>query len=172
MPKTVTVWFTGLPSSGKTTVAVEVLRALRCRDRAAELLDGDEIRRWLWPELGFSKEDRDKNVRRLGYIANLISRNGVITLVAAVSPYRAVRDEVRVLLGAFIEVYVSAPVETCFNRDTKGLYKKATEGEIKNLTGFDDPYEPPLSPEVMIDTSRSSLFECSRKVLDALGGKI
>jgi adenylyl-sulfate kinase len=153
-----TLWFTGLPSSGKSTLAGLVAAELKARDRFVEILDGDEVRKHLTKGLGFSREDRDENIRRIGYVCQLLSRNGAVAIAAAISPYRAVRDEVRAGHEAnrFIEVFVNAPVEVCMQRDVKGLYKKAVAGEIKNFTGINDPYEPPQAPELSIETSAES----------------
>nr|WP_081686380.1 adenylyl-sulfate kinase [Candidatus Solirubrobacter pratensis] len=152
-----TLWLTGLPSAGKSTVARLVERQLRKRGRNVEVLDGDVVRRNLSQGLGFSKEDRDTNIRRIAYVADLLSRNGVIVIVAAISPYRAVRDEARALIGErFIEVHVHAPVSVCASRDVKGLYAKARAGEIAHLTGVSDPYEPPTHPEVVLNTEHQT----------------
>jgi len=134
----------------------------------AELLDGDAFRRHLSKDLGFSRQDRDENIRRIGFVAELVTRNGGIALVAAISPYRAVRDELRARIGNFVEVYVNAPLEVCEQRDLKGLYKKARAGQISGVTGIDDPYEPPLDPEVECRTGRESLAESVEKVLRRL----
>ncbi|WP_028061298.1 adenylyl-sulfate kinase [Candidatus Solirubrobacter pratensis] len=151
------MWLTGLPSAGKSTVARLVERQLRKRGRNVEVLDGDVVRRNLSQGLGFSKEDRDTNIRRIAYVADLLSRNGVIVIVAAISPYRAVRDEARALIGErFIEVHVHAPVSVCASRDVKGLYAKARAGEIAHLTGVSDPYEPPTHPEVVLNTEHQT----------------
>lgn len=166
--KGVTVWFTGLSGAGKTTIARAVEKELLKRACRVEVLDGDIVRQNLTKGLGFSKEDRDENIRRIGFVAHLLTRNGVIVLVAAISPYRAVRKEVRGRIGDFIEVYVNAPLEVCEQRDVKGLYKKARAGEIKNFTGIDDPYEPPLHPDVECRTDRESIGESVAKVLDVL----
>jgi adenylyl-sulfate kinase len=159
------VWFTGLSSAGKTTLGRAVCEHLRREGRRVELLDGDEVRRHLGRGLGFSKEDRDENIRRIGYVGALLARHGVIVLVSAISPYRAIRDEVRAAAGRFIEVWVNAPLEVCERRDVKGLYRKARAGEILGFTGIDDPYEPPLRPEVECRTDRESLAESAEKVL-------
>jgi len=166
--KGVTVWFTGLSGAGKTTLAKAVYNELKQQGYKVELLDGDVVRQYLSKGLGFSKEDRDENIRRIGFVADLLTRNGVIALVAAISPYRATREEVRKKIGDFVEVYVNAPLEVCEERDVKGLYKKARAGEIKNFTGIDDPYEPPLNPEVECRTDRESLEESVQKVLRKL----
>ncbi len=164
----VTVWFTGLSGAGKTTITQAVAQELRIRGYRIEILDGDVIRENLTKGLGFSKADRDENIRRIGFVAQLLARNGVIVLVSAISPYREVRDEVRQRIGDFVEVYVSAPLEVCEQRDVKGLYKRARAGEIKSFTGIDDPYEPPLNPEVECKTHEETLEESVAKVLDAL----
>jgi len=166
--KGVTVWFTGLSGAGKTTLAKAVYNELKQQGYKVELLDGDVVRQYLSKGLGFSKEDRDENIRRIGFVADLLTRNGVITLVAAISPYRATREEVRKQIGDFVEVYVNAPLEVCEERDVKGLYKKARVGEIKNFTGIDDPYEPPLNPEVECRTDQESIEESVQKVLRKL----
>jgi adenylylsulfate kinase len=147
------LWFTGLSGAGKSTIAEIVMAELRARGHRVDLLDGDEIRENLSKGLGFSKEDRDINIRRIGYVAWLLARNGVVAITAAISPYRAVRDEIREMIGeGFIEVYVDTPLEVCEDRDVKGLYKKARAGEIGQFTGISDPYEPPLNPEVALPT--------------------
>ena len=166
--KGVTVWFTGLSGAGKTTLARAVYDELKKRGHRVEILDGDVVRQYLTKGLGFSKEDRDENIRRIGFVAHLLTRNGVIVLVAAISPYRETREEVRRKIGDFIEVYVNAPLEVCEKRDVKGLYKKARAGEIKNFTGIDDPYEPPLNPEVECRTDLESVEESVAKVLGKL----
>jgi adenylylsulfate kinase len=166
-----TVWFTGLPSSGKSTVSDLVTRTLRLADLRVELLDGDEVRQKLTKGLGFSKEDRDENIRRIGFVCHLLSRNGVIAISSAISPYRAVRDEMRCLIGSFVEIYVNCPLEVCIQRDVKGLYKKALAGEIQQFTGISDPYEEPLHPELTLYTDRESPEESAGKVIELLSGK-
>jgi len=166
--KGVTVWLTGLSGAGKTTITEALEKELRARGCQLEVLDGDIVRTNLTKGLGFSKEDRDTNVRRIGFVANLLTRNGVIVLVSAISPYRNIREEVREKIGNFVEVYVSAPVEVCESRDVKGLYKRARAGEIKQFTGIDDPYEPPLNPEVNCRTHEETLDESLGKVLTTL----
>ena len=164
-----TIWFTGLSGAGKSTVAALVARELRERGEKVEVLDGDVVRRNLSKGLGFSREDRDANIRRIGFVADLLSRNGVWVLVAAISPYRATRDEVRALMGRrFVEVHVTASVEECMRRDTKGLYAKALRGEIDQFTGISDPYEEPLAPELVLDTERETPQDSVAKVLAAL----
>ncbi len=164
----VAVWFTGLSAAGKTTLSQLVEQELRGRGYRVEVLDGDMVRQNLTRGLGFSKADRDENIRRIGFVAHLLARNGVIVLVAAISPYREIRDEVRQRIGDFVEVYVNAPLEVCEQRDTKGLYRKARAGELKGFTGIDDPYEPPLKPEVECHTDREQVAESAGKVLRAL----
>ncbi len=163
--KGVTIWFTGLSGAGKTTINDALTAKLRERNVKLEVLDGDIVRTNLTKGLGFSKEDRDENVRRIGFVSDLLTRNGVIVLVAAISPYRAIREEVRDRVGDFVEVYVSAPVEVCEERDVKGLYAKARSGEIKQFTGISDPYEPPTNPEVNCETHKETLEESVNKVI-------
>lgn len=164
----VTVWFTGLSGAGKTTISRVVEHRLKSYGQKIEILDGDVVRLNLCKGLGFSKEDRDENIRRVGFVANLLTRNQVTVLVSAISPYRDVRQEVRERIVNFVEVYVNAPLEVCEQRDVKGLYKKARAGEIKNFTGIDDPYEPPLNPEVECRTDLETLEESASKVLAKL----
>lgn len=164
----VTVWFTGLSGSGKTTISQQIEKKLRAAGAKLEVLDGDIVRTNLTKGLGFSKEDRDENVRRIGFVSHLLTRNGVIVLVSAISPYRAVRDQVRQRIGDFVEVYADAPVEVCEERDVKGLYKKARSGEIKNFTGISDPYEAPLNAEIVCETHKESLDESVEKVMAKL----
>lgn len=164
----VTVWFTGLSGSGKTTISQVLESKLRAAGAKLEVLDGDIVRTNLTKGLGFSKEDRDENVRRIGFVANLLTRNGVIVLVSAISPYRDVRDQVRQRIGDFVEVYANTPVEVCEQRDVKGLYKKARAGEIKNFTGISDPYEGPLTPEVNCETVNETPEESANKVMAKL----
>ena len=144
---------TGLSGSGKSTVASMLARRLRAAGARVEILDGDVVRTNLSKGLGFSKEDRDINIRRIGFVCNLLSRNGVFAIAAAISPYKAIRDEVRAAAANFVEVFADCPLDALIERDVKGLYKKALAGEIKNFTGVSDPYEPPESPEVRIDSS-------------------
>ncbi|MEM8544067.1 MAG: adenylyl-sulfate kinase [Cyanobacteria bacterium P01_H01_bin.119] len=164
----VTVWFTGLSGAGKSTITEALAEQLRTLDCKLEVLDGDIVRTNLTKGLGFSKEDRDENIRRIGFVAHLLTRNGVIVLVSAISPYRVIRQEVRDRIGDMIEVYVSAPLEICEERDVKGLYKRARTGEIQNFTGISDPYEPPLNPDVNCQTHKETLEESVGKVMDKL----
>jgi adenylyl-sulfate kinase len=163
-----TLWFTGLSGAGKSTLAEYLTPALRERGVPVEVLDGDEVRENLSKGLGFSKEDRDTNIRRIGYVANLLSRNGVCAITAAISPYQALRDEIRGKTKTFVEVYVEAPLEVVEERDTKGLYKKARAGEIKNFTGISDPYEAPTKPEITVHTGDESVEESAEKILKYL----
>ncbi len=164
----VTVWFTGLSGAGKTTIRIAVEQELRDRGYKVEVLDGDIVRQNLTHGLGFSKEDRDENIRRIGFVSHLLTRNGVIVLVSAISPYRNIRDEVRERIGDFVEVFVNAPLEVCEQRDVKGLYQRARAGEIKQFTGIDDPYEAPLTPEIECRTDLETLDESVAKVLTQL----
>jgi adenylylsulfate kinase len=169
-----TLWFTGLSGAGKSTLAELVAAELRKRGRRVEILDGDEVRTNLSKGLGFSKEDRDTNIRRIGYVCKLLARNGVIAISAAISPYREIRDEVRAQHERFFEAYIRCPLDTLVERDVKGLYKKAIKGEIANFTGVSDPYEEPLKPEIVIDSSRETREESLRRLLHTLeeGGYI
>jgi adenylyl-sulfate kinase len=163
-----TLWFTGLSGAGKTTLSAAVARAIRERGRGVEVLDGDVVRTNLSKGLGFSREDRDTNIRRIGFVAKLLTRNDVAVIVAAISPYRAVRDEVRAEIGSFVEVFVRCPVEELIRRDVKGLYERALKGEVAQFTGVSDPYEEPLNPEVTVDTDRESIEHSTAKIMDAL----
>ena len=166
--KGVTVWFTGLSGAGKSTIAERLIALLRESGFNAELLDGDIVRTNLSKGLGFSKEDRDTNIRRIGFVSKLLTRNGVVSIVSAISPYRDVRDEVREEIGDFIEVYVHAPLEELVRRDVKGLYEKALKGEIANFTGVSDPYEEPTDPEVLVHTDVETIDESLGKVVAVL----
>ena len=166
--KGVTVWFTGLPSSGKSTIARILERHFKKWDLKVELLDGDVVRTNLSKGLGFSKEDRDANIKRIGFVCHLLSRNDVIAIASTISPYREIRDYNRRMIGNFVEVYVKTSVEECERRDVKGLYKKARAGEIKGFTGVDDPYEEPLNPEVVCDTEDETPDESAEKVVRRL----
>lgn len=163
-----TLWFTGLSGAGKTTISKAVEAELREQGYKVEVLDGDIVRENLTKGLGFSKADRDENIRRIGFVAQLLTRNGVIVIVSAISPYRAMRDEVRGKIGNFVEVFVNAPLAVCEERDVKGLYKKARAGEIKSFTGIDDPYEPPINPEVECRTNEETLAQSVEKVMAKL----
>jgi adenylylsulfate kinase len=164
-----TIWFTGLSGAGKSTLAEMLFHELLHRDKKVELLDGDVVRTNLSKGLGFSREDRDTNILRIGFVANLLTRNGVVTIVSAISPYRQARNECRAMIKHFVEVYVHATVEECTKRDVKGLYLKAIAGEIKGFTGVDDPYEEPSSPEIYIDTMNETPDESLQLILDELG---
>ena len=166
-----TLWFTGLSGSGKTALAEMVYNELKQkRGLRAEKLDGDVVRTNLSKGLGFSKEDRDINIRRIGFVCNLLTRNDVIAIASAISPYRAVRDENRALTGSdkFVEVYCEVPIGVAIERDVKGLYKKALSGEIKNFTGISDPYEAPLHPEVHINSGSEAIEESFAKIITYL----
>jgi len=163
-----TLWFTGLSGSGKTTLARMVEKELRARDMKVEVLDGDVVRQNLSKGLGFSQEDRDTNIRRIGFVCQLLTRNGVVAIGSAISPYRAIRDENRKRIGRFVEVYVEAPLEVLVERDVKGLYKKALSGEISNFTGVSDPYEEPLHPEVVVNTAEQTPEESLATILGKL----
>ena len=163
-----TLWLTGLSGAGKSTLAAAVADELRRGGVRVETLDGDEVRQNLSKGLGFSREDRDTNIRRIGYVAKLLTRNGVAVIGAAISPYRAVRDEVRREIGAFAEVHVKASLDECVRRDTKGLYARALAGEIAQFTGVSDPYEEPLAPELVVDTEREDVAASAARVIDRL----
>ncbi|GDX40612.1 adenylyl-sulfate kinase [Armatimonadota bacterium] len=169
------LWFTGLSGAGKSTLSEHLLEEFRIRGYKVEILDGDEIRTHLSKGLSFSREDRDTNVRRIGWIARVLARNGVIVITAAISPFREIRDEIRTDIDTegrttFVEVYANAPLDAVVERDVKGLYKKALAGEIKNFTGISDPYEPPLNPEVEVHTSTESIKASADKILNYLAG--
>jgi adenylylsulfate kinase len=161
------LWFTGLSGSGKSTLARWVAAELGGRGVPVEMLDGDAIRD-VFPSTGFSKPERDAHVKRVGYLASRLEAHGVTVVASLVSPYRDSRDFVRQLCRNFVEVHVSTPIDECERRDVKGLYAKARRGEISNFTGIDDPYEPPANPELVIDTSHTSVEEGGRRVLDLL----
>jgi adenylyl-sulfate kinase len=172
MHKGFTLWFTGMSGAGKSTISRALELRLRERGARVEVLDGDVVRTHLSKGLGFSKEDRDENIRRIGFVCELLSRNGVIAVAAAISPYRAVREEVRARIPNFVEVYVECPVEVLAERDVKGLYKRALAGEIPHFTGISDPYEPPLNPEVTVNSSSETAEQSVEKIwatLERLG---
>jgi adenylyl-sulfate kinase len=163
-----TLWFTGLPCSGKSVVADRVAEALKMKGLRVERLDGDIVRQNLTRDLGYSKKDRDENIRRVTFVAKLLTRNGVAVLTSFISPYRELRAHARREIGNFVEVYVKCPVEICMKRDVKGMYQKALRGEIKEFTGVSDPYEEPLAPEVILETDKETLEECAAKVMKKL----
>ena len=168
------MWLTGLSGAGKSTLSAAVRDAL-VPHHPVEVLDGDEIRAYLSKDLGYSREDRDTNIRRIGFVARLLARHGVISIAAAISPYAATRDEVRALAQAdgiaFVEVFVRAPLDSLVARDVKGLYRRALAGEVRNFTGVSDPYEPPVAPEVTVCTDRESVAVSTEKILKALAEK-
>jgi adenylylsulfate kinase len=166
--KGVTVWFTGLPCSGKTTLALKLSAELKKRGIVSENLDGDITRKYLSKGLGFSKDDRDENIRRVGFVCSLLTKHGAVTTAAFVSPYRSIRAEIRQMVGNFVEVYVKCSLEKCMERDVKGMYKKAIAGEIKNFTGISDPFEEPEKPELVVETDKESEAESLQKILDKL----
>ena len=163
-----TLWFTGLSGAGKSTLSQILVKRLKSAGAKVELLDGDVVRTNLSKGLGFSKEDRDTNIRRIGFVCNLLSRNGVIAIAAAISPYRAIREEVRESIGNFVEVYVECPIEVLTERDVKGLYKKALAGEIQHFTGISDPYEPPENPDVVVHTDSETAEESADRIWSRL----
>ena len=163
-----TLWFTGLSGAGKTTVSEIVEHELRERERRVEVLDGDIVRTNLSKGLGFGREDRNINVLRIGFVANLLARNGVAVIVSAISPYKEARDQVRRRIIDFVEVFVDAPLEVCAERDVKGLYAKAYSGEIPQFTGVSDPYEPPAAPDLVLKTDKEEPQESARKVIEKL----
>ena len=163
-----TLWFTGLSGSGKTTISEIIEKELRERGRREEVLDGDIVRTNLSKGLGFSREDRDTNILRIGFVAELLTRNGVAVLVSAISPYKEARDQVRRRIVDFVEVFVDCPLEVCAERDVKGLYQKAYAGEIDQFTGVSDPYEPPAAPDLVLKTDEEEPQESARKVIEKL----
>jgi len=169
-PTGTVVWFTGLPSAGKTTIANLVAKRLEHAGVPYEVLDGDVVRTHLSKGLGFSKADRDENIRRIGFVAGLLARHGVTVLVSAISPYRDVRDEIRATVDGFVEVHVATSLATCQARDVKGLYAKHARGELRGLTGVDDPYEAPLDPELVLRTEDESPEASAERVLAYLAG--
>ena len=166
--KGVTVWFTGLPCSGKTTLALKLSAELKKRGILCEDLDGDVTRKYLSKGLGFSKDDRDENIRRVGFVCSLLTKHGAVTTAAFVSPYRSIRAEIRQMIGNFVEVYVKCSLDKCIERDVKGMYKKAIAGEIKNFTGISDPFEEPEKPELVIESDKESEDESLKKLLAKL----
>jgi len=163
--KGVTLWFTGLPCSGKSAIADVVAEKLKAQGLRAERLDGDIVRQDLTRDLGFSKADRDENIRRVTFVAKLLARNGVAVLVSFISPYRELRDRARQQIENFVEIYVKCPVEVCAQRDVKGMYQKAMRGEIKEFTGVNDPYEEPLRPELILETDKETLQQSVEKTM-------
>ena len=163
-----TVWFTGLPSSGKSTLAKVLRDEIEKKNRHVEILDGDEVRLRLSKGLGFSKEDRDENIRRISYVAKIITRCGAVAITCAISPYKSIRQEARQEIQDFIEVFVDCELEQCIKRDLKGLYKKALSGEIKNFTGISDPYEKPDSPEIIVNTSSETIEQSLKIIVNGL----
>ncbi|MGH8246511.1 MAG: adenylyl-sulfate kinase [Gammaproteobacteria bacterium] len=163
-----TLWFTGLPCSGKSTIAELLKPELERRGRTVDILDGDVVRTHLTKGLGFSKEDRDENIRRIGFVCMLISRHGGIAIAAAISPYRGIRDEVRRTIENFVEIYVDTPLELCKQRDVKGMYKKALAGEIEDFTGVSAPYEEPANPEITIHTQQEPAADSAARILRTL----
>lgn len=163
-----TLWFTGLPCSGKSAVADKVAEILKDRGLRAERLDGDIVRQSLTRDLGFSKADRDENIRRVTFVAKLLTRNGVAVLTSFISPYKEIRAESRREIGTFLEVYTKCALEVCIERDVKGMYKKAMRGEIKEFTGISDPYEEPVDPEILLETDKETLDESAAKVISRL----
>ncbi len=168
MERGFTVWFTGLSGAGKTTLAERLAPRLQELGLKVELLDGDVVRTNLSKGLGFSKEDRDTNIRRIGFVCDLLTRNGVVAIASAISPYREIRDEVRGTVGDFVEVFVKCPIDVLAERDVKGLYKKAIAGEIKNFTGVSDPYEDPLTPEVLVESDKETVDASLEKIVASL----
>jgi len=167
MSRSFVLWFTGLPSSGKTTLADYVVKKLCNEGLDVEWLDGDKLRN-TFPNTGFSKQDRDMHIKRVGFMSSLLEKKGVVVVASFISPYQETRDFVRNLCKNFTEVFVNTPLKVCEERDVKGLYKKARGGEIKNFTGIDDPYENPLNPEIELDTTNKSVEECGKEILDYL----
>ena len=165
IPGGITIWLTGLSGAGKTTIGKELVRHLQAAGEQVEFLDGDVLRQTLCRGLGFSYEDRCENIRRIGFLAELLTRHGITVIVAVISPYQSIREEVRQRLDSFLEVYVNAPLAVCEQRDVKGLYKRTRAGEIQQFTGVSDPYEPPLSPEVVCYTDRETIDESVARIL-------
>jgi adenylyl-sulfate kinase len=170
LPRTegLTIWLTGLSSAGKSTIAGKLFTTLLARGLEVEWLDGDVVRQHLSKGLGFTKEDRDENIRRIGFLCEMLTRHGVVAIVSAISPYRSVRDEIRNKIGRFLEVYVHAPLQVCERRDLKGIYKKCRAGEMSGVTGIDAPYEEPFAPEVECCTSQESPEQSAARVLEVM----
>lgn len=162
------LWLTGLPSAGKTTISKELVPRLRARGWPVELLDGDEVRRGLSADLGFDRKSREVHAERVTFVARVLVRNGVIPIVALISPYRVSRARARKEIGQFVEIYVTTPIDVCQERDVKGLYRRALAGEIKEMTGVDDPYEPPESPDISVDAIHLSPGESAEFILREL----
>src|SRR5437588_1629690 len=163
-----TIWFTGLSGSGKSTLAEAIEQRLKALGRSVEVLDGDIVRTHLSKGLGFSREDRDTNIKRIGFVCGLLTRNGVVCISAAIAPYHEARDWARREIGNFVEVYVKCPLEVCRERDVKGLYKLVDEGKIKNFTGVDDPYEEPVHPELIVETDKETVEESVSRIFAKL----
>jgi adenylylsulfate kinase len=163
-----TIWFTGLSGAGKSTLSEAIQKRLNAHGRNVEILDGDVVRTHLSKGLGFSREDRDTNIKRIAFVCSLLTRNGAICISAAIAPYREAREWARKEIGNFVEVYVKCPIEVCRERDVKGLYKLVDEGKIKNFTGVDDPYEEPENPELVIETNKESVEESVNRILAKL----
>ena len=163
-----TIWFTGLSGAGKSTLAEVIERRLKDQGRNVEILDGDIVRTHLSKGLGFSREDRDTNIKRIAFVCSLLTRNGVVCISAAIAPYREAREWARREIGDFVEVYLKCPIEVCRQRDVKGLYKLVDEGKIKNFTGVDDPYEEPENPELVIETDKESVGESVSRIFAKL----
>jgi adenylylsulfate kinase len=163
-----TLWFTGLPCAGKTTLAAEVGLELKRRGCRVEVLDADALRTTVCRGLGFDRKDRDENVARIGWICSMLSRHGVVSVAAVVSPYADAREQLRKTIPGFVEIYVKTPLSVCIERDVKGMYAKAMAGKLSHFTGIDDPYEEPLHPDIVIETERSSVSECVRSIVEWL----
>jgi adenylylsulfate kinase len=163
-----TLWFTGLPCSGKSTLARKVGRELQARGNSVEIFDADVLRATLCKGLGFSKADRDENVARIGWVCGTLNTHGVVAVVAAIAPYRDARERLRAIIPRFVEVFVKAPLAVCMERDVKGMYAKAIKGEISNFTGIDDPYEEPLRPDIVVETAKYEIVECVHSILSWL----
>lgn len=168
MDKGLVLWLTGLPGSGKTTIAGSLALALEENGQKVEILDGDKVRHNLSKDLGFTKHDREEHTRRVTYVSKLLSKHGVMVIVAFIAPYRAFRLQVRKEIDNYVEIYIKASIEECIRRDPKGLYKRALNGEIKGFTGIDDPYEEPLDPEIIVNTEKESVVSCTDKIMQKL----